>query len=277
MENIVMLFSLMPVLRGFVAMVISGFCFPLCGVMVMRLNLVPLRYMLMHGVMLGGAVALALELPLTPVTVAVNLILVLLMTFFTKESRFGFNGSSAAMMVLSMALSSIVMHLADVPAKDTLSLMWGSPFALSRTDVMVLGVMALGLVVYIAVNFRNILALFFSREVALSLGVKVRLHNTVMVLIIALTVALAMKLLGAFLIDALLILPVLSASAFGELQKNGKHGGIKALFVMSSVMGFVFSITGYVLAVVFNLPPAATISLVAGLIFAFITLWRKIK
>ena len=52
-EKFLLLFSLAPILRGFIAMIVSGAAFPLCGVMVLRLNLVPMSYMLMHGVILG--------------------------------------------------------------------------------------------------------------------------------------------------------------------------------------------------------------------------------
>ena len=79
MDRLILLFSLAPVMKGFIAMGISGAAFPLCGVMVLRLNLVPMRYMLMHGVILGGAIAMALNVPLLPVTITVNLILVFIM------------------------------------------------------------------------------------------------------------------------------------------------------------------------------------------------------
>lgn len=42
-DRFVLLFSLAPVTRGFIAMLISGFSFPLCGVMLLRLDLVPMR------------------------------------------------------------------------------------------------------------------------------------------------------------------------------------------------------------------------------------------
>ena len=85
LEKLALLFSLAPVLKGFIAMSISGAVFPFCGVMVLRLNLVPMRYMLMHGVILGGAIAMALELPLLPITVAVNLILVFMMELLREK------------------------------------------------------------------------------------------------------------------------------------------------------------------------------------------------
>ena len=152
-DRFVLLFSLAPVTRGFIAMLISGFSFPLCGVMLLRLDLVPMRYMLMHGVILGGAISSALNLPILPVTLLINLLLIFAMIFFTRSQSFGFSGASAGAMVFSMALTSIIMHVKDVPAKDTLSLMWGSPFALTSTDLVVLAALAVLLVLYIILNF----------------------------------------------------------------------------------------------------------------------------
>src|SRR5574344_1453093 len=271
MNRLIMLFSLAPILRGFIAMMISGISFPLCGVMVLRLDLVPLRYMLMHGVILGGAIALACNMPLVPVIVVINILLVLSMLMFTKNSNYGFGGASAATMVLSMAVASIITHVKDVPAKDTLSLLWGSPFALKNSSVVILACLSLLLILYITINYKNILALFFNQEIAKSMGLNVQLHYTIMVLIIALVVALAMQLLGAFLIDALLILPVLTASSFMSCLKNSQ--GIKKLFVTSSIFGFAFSVSGYILAVAINWLPSGTIAIFSVALYIFSLLW----
>lgn len=271
-EKFLLLFSLAPILRGFIAMIVSGAAFPLCGVMVLRLNLVPMRYMLMHGVILGGAVSLAMNLPVVPVSIVINLILIVVMMLFTKNSKFGFNGGSSVAMILSMAAASVIMHIADVPAKDTLSLLWGSPFALTNFDLYVLAALGILLGLYIIFNFKNIIALFFNREIAQSLGINVRFHYGVMVCVVALVVALAMKILGAFLIDSLLILPVLTST----VCEGKSSGGIKKLFVRSSVFGLSFSVAGYVLAVMINWPPAATISVVSGFVYIVVLIVRKI-
>ena len=270
-NRLLLLFTLAPILRGFIAMMISGISFPLCGVMVLRMNLIPLRYMLMHGVILGGAISLAMSLPLLPVTIIINILLVLLLLFFSRNQGQGFGSASAAAMVLSMALASLIMHVKDVPAKDTLNLMWGSPFALLPADLIILGGMGILLIIYIVLNFKNITALFFNQEIAASLGIRVKLNYTIMVMIIALVVALAMKLLGAFLIDSLLILPVLGADAL-----NLKKFGIKKLFIFSALNGFTISLLGYILAVAVNWPPAATISLLAGLLYIILLAAGKI-
>jgi len=273
MNNIAALFTLAPVVKGFIALMISGACFPLCGVMVVRLDLIPMRYMLMHGVILGGAIALALSLPVIPVSVVINILLVFILLLFTKDSAHGFSTGSAASMVVSMALASLVMHSADVPAKDTLSLIWGSPFALNVSDIVLLIVISVLLILYIVFNFRSILALFYNQEIASSLGIRVHTHYTIMVLIIAFVVATAMKLLGAFLIDALLLLPVLITSSV--LSSRKKAAGIKMLFILSCFTGFLLATIGFIIAVIFDLPPSSAIALFAGLLYFITGIHRK--
>lgn len=272
MQKLLALFSLLPVLRGFLALLVSGAAFPVCGVMVLRLDLVPLRYMLMHGVILGGAIALAANIPVVPSVVIVNILLVIFMLFSSKRTNFAFSGTSAAAMVFSMALASLITHIFDVPAKDSLGLLWGSPFALATTDLVSLVVLALLLILYVVLNFRNILSLFFNTEIARASGIKVQFHYVVMVLLIALVVAFSMKFLGAFMVDSLLILPVLISV---KLQKITGRGGIKRLFMQSGAVGFAFSFLGYVLAVALDFPPAATIAFLSGIVFIVVNMIKR--
>lgn len=262
MSELAVLLSLPPVFRGAVGMLIAGSSFPLCGVLVLRLNLVPLRYMLMHGVLLGGALSCSLSLPLLPLAVGVNIVLVMILLLLIKDPSHGFGMASSVGMVLSMAFASLVMHAAKVPANDALSLLWGSPFALRYGDLLVLASLSILLCVYILARFRILLALFYDQDVARSLGIAVRFHYGCIILLIALIVALAMKVLGALLIDGLLILPVLLATRIAA--RIPRCNGIRGLFVTSSLSGFIISAAGYLLAILYDIPPSAAVTLVAG-------------
>ena len=267
MNDFLFALTLAPVARGLLAMAIAGLAFPAAGVMVLRLNLIPMRYMLMHGVILAGAISLALNVNTLAISVVLNLILVLLMLRLTKDTRFGFGLSSATAMVFTMAAASLVMHIWDVPAKDTLQLLWGSPFALSWTDISALIALAIIIVLYMFMSFRTISALFFDQEIASSLGMRIRFHHTFMVTLIALVIALAMKLLGALLIDALLILPVLVASKRSE--------SLKRLVLSACIIGFFVSTLGYLLAIYTDMPPSGTIALLSALIYPIPTFKKR--
>lgn len=259
MHDFLFALSLAPVFKGLLGLSLAGLCFPITGVMVLRLNLVPMRYMLMHGVILGGAISLAANLPLLPVSILINLTLVLLMLRMTSDTSQGFVLTSSAAMVFTMAMASMVMQIWDVPAKDTLQLLWGSPFALSWYDIASLIGIFMALALYVLYNFRTISAIFFDQAIAQSLGMNIKVHYTLMVLTIALVVAFAMKLLGALLIDALLILPVLVASKHSQSLKN--------LLLLSCAVGLFVSFLGFLLAVATDLPPSASIAMMAAVLY----------
>jgi len=264
MADLLFLLSLPPIFRGLFAMAFAGVVFPATGVMVLRMNLVPMRYMLMHGVILGGALALAMDLPLLPVVTVLNLMLVLLMVYLSERRQVDLGMASAALMVFTMGMASLLMHVFDVPAKDTLELMWGSPFALLPSDLVVLAALTVAVLAYVSIRFRTITTLFFDRDIARSLGIDARLHSTIMVTLVALVIAVAMKLLGALLIDALLILPVLIASR--------QASSMKQVFVRSIICGSFLSLVGYICSVGLDLPVSGTISVLAVLLFVVVSI-----
>ncbi len=266
MQRIIALLALKPILYGLIGMIISGLSFPVVGVIVVQNGLIPMRYMLMHGVILGGIVAVALGLPMLVAVIPLNVILVLIMVKLNKGGR-TLSVSSTVMMVCTMGLASLLSHVFDVPAKDTLEVLWGSPFALTSFDLILLAVLGLLAVLYVVFFFRPISMLFFDKDIASSMGVPVQLHNTAMMLITALIVSVAMRVLGALLIDALLVLPVFGAS------KSAKS--LKQVFVQSSVMGLVLSFVGYMLALLLDVPVSGILALLATICFCFSAISRR--
>lgn len=258
MSRILFLLTLKPILYGLIGMIISGLTFPVTGVIILRNNLVPMRYMLMHGVILGGIVSIALGLPLLLTVIPLNVILVLIIVKMNKGGH-ELSVASSATMVCTMGLASLLSHISGTPAKDTLEVLWGSPFALTKTDLAILVFLGVANVVYVACFFREISMIFFDSDIATSLGVNVKFHNTVMLLFTALIISVAMRVLGALLIDALVVLPVV------ESARNASS--LKEMFIRSSIRGFVFSVSGYFIALWFNLPVSGVIAIISCVAF----------
>ncbi len=269
MEQVIQLLALKPILYGLIGTLISGLCFPLAGVIIVRNSLIPMRYMLMHGVILGGIFSIALKLPLLPVVIFINIILVLLMVFLNKEKSTNLSTVSTMMMVCTMGIASLLSHIFDVPAKDTLELLWGSPFTLTKIDLCTLIILALIIIVYISCFFKQISMIFFDSDIAMSMKINVKFHNTIMLFVTALIISVAMKMIGALLIDTLVILPVVCAN------KSAK--GLKDLFIKSSLTGFIISFAGYFFALIFNLPLSGILATLAVLWLIFSNIIYKIK
>ena len=112
--------------------------------------------------------------------------------------------------------------------------------------------------------------MFFDKDIAVSMKVNVRLHNTLMLLITALIISVSMKMIGALLIDALVVLPVVTA---GKTAR-----GLKDLFIRSSLTGLILSVAGYIISLLLNLPVSgvlAVLSAVALLVINIISSVRK--
>ena len=261
------LFTYAPILKGFIILIITGFAFPVTGVYLLRMNLLPLRFMLMHGAILGGAISLAFAFNPFAGTLAINLFLVLLMTWMSRSMRTDPGQLSAFFMVISISLAFIFIYRFRVPANDTLSLMWGSLYTLDNFEFAGTMIFSILIILFQAVFRHQLRAVFFDRDIAQTSGVNETGFYYVIILITAVTVAAAMKLIGALLLDALLLLPALIASYHAKSYKG--------MVLWSSFWGGLFAIVGFLLSLAFELPASSTIAVVASVVFLILMLTKK--
>jgi len=256
-----------PVLRGFILLCIAGLTFPLGGVFILRMNLLPLRFLMMHGVLLGGALGLALGWDLSVTTLAVNLLLIFGLNRSVSVLKTDYGHMSMFFMITSIALALVIISRFHVPAKDTMVLLWGSLYTNDMMSLVFGGVLGLALVLFSVFFFRQLTALFHDRDIALSLGIRVPFFELMVMLFIALVVASAMRLMGALLLDALILLPVITASFIAS--------GLKKMMVYSSLFGVLFAVSGFFISLFLDIPVSAGASLPAGLIFLIILLTQR--
>ena len=256
-----------PVLRGFILLCLSGLTFPLGGVFILRMNLLPLRFLMMHGVLLGGAMGLAFGWDLSVTTLAVNLLLIFGLNQSVRILKSDYGHMSMFFMITSIALALVIISRFHVPAKDTMVLLWGSLYTNDLMSLIFGGVLGLGLVLFSVLFFRQLTALFHDRDVALSLGIRVPFFELMVMLMIALVVASAMRLMGALLLDALILLPVIVASFLAS--------GLKKMMILSSLFGGLFAVSGFFISLCFDIPVSAGASLPAGFIFLIILIMNR--
>jgi len=107
--------------------------------------------------------------------------------------------------------------------------------------------------------FNDLLAITFNEELAKVSGVRTRLISSVLVMLTALSVVLAMKLVGIMLISSLLILPAVSAL---QLARS-----FRACIVLAAVQGSCSVAAGIFVSFLTNLPTSATIVMINLLFF----------
>jgi ABC-type Mn2+/Zn2+ transport system permease subunit len=103
--------------------------------------------------------------------------------------------------------------------------------------------------------------------VALSVGLPEKKLYYAMVFILGLTIAVSMRMIGALLIDAFVLLPAIAANL---VSRN-----LRQVFFFSSAFGLISGMGGLYLALVFDLPTSSTIILVASLIIGCCMIYQR--
>ncbi len=255
-----------PVMRGLLCLLAAGFCFPLTGIFILRLNLLNLRFMLMHGVMLAGAVALSFSLDPLLCAIGINLLLVLLITAMSRRSEIQAGGLTTFFMVMSVGIAMILIYRNRIPVQDTMNLLWGSIFALTVRDLRLLIVFCLLIILFLSLRYRQICAVLIDQETARTAGVNEPVLFYSIMILTGLTIAFAMRLVGALLLDALVLLPAMTAVSFSR--------SMKSMFMTASLSGLFYSAAGFFIALKFDIPVSSGVILIAGICFGITYLVR---
>ncbi len=258
-----------PILRGFIALVVAGCFFPLAGVFVLRLNLVTLRFTLMHAALLGAAIGLALHVDPLLTGLALDLLIIAAIARLARESGLTLGYAATFFMVLTIGLAFAVIYKAGVPAKDAFGILWGSVYSLSRLDLLVIVGYALAIALFVVLLFPRLSAVLFNREVAFASGVNERAMTTVILVFVGVSVALLMQLVGALLLDSILLLPAIVAS-FTARSTRG-------FFLQACLIGGVCAVAGFFGSLALDLPASSAVTVIAACFLGVGLLYRRIS
>jgi zinc transport system permease protein len=220
-----------------------------------------------------GSTAIALAFKLySAASLLVSLPVVLLASLgilkLTEKARL--SGDAAIGIVSAVGISAGIM-LASVGGGynvDLLSYLFGNILSITYEEVLIAAALFCVVMVLLGLFFNDLLAITFNEELARVSGVRTNLINAVLVMLTALSVVLAMKLVGIMLISSLLILPAVSAL---QLARS-----FKACIALAALQGCCSVVAGIFVSFLTNLPTSATIVMINLLFFGVACAARRI-
>ncbi|MGW4120917.1 metal ABC transporter permease [Nocardia sp. NPDC004711] len=267
--NFMDVWQLAPVQRGLFALVLGAVGLPIVGVVIIGLDIMPVRFAMMHVALLGIAVGMLTGLdPMLCALVACGGSGAALTPL--ARSRTGLSGAMGLLMSLSIAGALLVLSISGVNANGAFELLWGSILATRTADVVLLGVLAAVVPLLFVLRRRQIGLLLHDRELAACSGVRVDRLTLILLVLVAIAVAAGIRLTGALLVDALTLLPALAARRLAN--------SLTTMAITAVVVGVVVNIAGFTLAVALDLPPGPVLVLLAGavaLVVHVIPDWRR--
>lgn len=163
-----------------------------------------------------------------------------------------------------MAGGVMLINLSDTGSNANLtSFLFGSLSTVSEEDVTAIVVLA-AFVVLVTVGLRRqLFAVSQDEEFARVTGLPVRVLNLLVAVTAAVTVTVAMRVVGLLLVSALMVVPVAAAQ---QISKS-----FKVTFVLAVVIGTAVTLAGTVTSYYQDVPPGATIVLLAIAAFVLLT------
>lgn len=251
------LLALPAVQNGMIALLIAGAVLPIVGVFIIGLDIVAVRFAMMHVALLG--VALGLLSGLDPMLCAVLLCAAAGAALAPLAGRpAGLSGPMGFLMTMAIALAMLVLSLSGVNATGAFELLWGSLLAVRRQDLVLLCLLAAAIVA-VYLRYRAQLALMlFDYELAQCSGIDARRLSLVLLVLVSVAIAAALPLTGALLVDAVTLLPALAARNLAS--------SLSSMVRWAVALGLAGNGIGFALALLLDQPPGPMLVLASGTI-----------
>lgn len=248
--------------RSAIALLVASVGLPVVGVLMIGLDVIPVRFAVMHTSLLG--VALALVIGIDPVVGAVTVSLVSVVALAPLAGRpGGLSGPMGLLMTLAIAAALLVLSISGVNATGAFELLWGSILATRRSDVVLLVVIAVAALGLFAGFRRSIGLLLFDRETAICSGVAVSALTVACLALTGVAIAGAIRLTGALLVDAVTLLPAIAARNLAR--------SFTGMVAWAITVGVVGNSIGFLLALWLDQPPGpvlvSTVAVIALLTY----------
>ncbi len=217
-----------------------------------------------------GAIALGLFFGIYPIYVAIPVVLIGSYVILRLTERARIYGDAAIGIVSSIGIAGGVI-LASVSKGfnvDLFSYIFGNILAISNQEVYLSLGLSIVVLLIIILLYNDLFSVTFDEEFAKITGVKTERINLVLTFLTAITVVLAIKVVGIMLISALLILPAVTA-----LQLARGFKGAMLIAALDAIISVLFGIT---LSFFLDIPAGATIVMINIMFFSAALLYKKI-
>ncbi|MCB5200962.1 zinc ABC transporter permease subunit ZnuB [Neorhizobium sp. T786] len=216
-----------------------------------------------HSALLGVALSLLLQLNLLVSVFCVAVIVSLLLLLLQRQKALSADALLGILSHSTLAIGLVLVAFMTWVRIDLMAFLFGDILAVTRQDITLIwggGLVVLAAVVYL---WRPLVASTVSEDIAEAEGLKPERARLLFMLLMALVIAIAMKIVGIMLITALLIIPAATARRFAASPEK--------MAVFASLIGALAVVGGLFGSLHYDTPSGPSI-VVAALVFFILSL-----
>lgn len=220
-----------------------------------------------HAAILGVALALATDLPISLGTLVVALAMAVTVAGLATRG-WAMDTTLGVLAHSALAFGLVAISFFPTVRTDLSAYLFGDILAVSRTDLALVWGGALAVLGLIAWRWQALLTSTVNEDLAHAAGIRPERERLVLVLALAVVVAVALKVVGALLIAAMLIIPAAAARSLARTPE--------AMVGVAIVIGAASGVGGLGLSLWQDTPTGPSIIVVAAALFAMSSLRRTI-
>ena len=212
-----------------------------------------------HSSLLGIGLGIVLGIDLTIGVAAVTVSVALLLLAFERRVGIGLDALLGILAHSTLALGVIVIALTPGVRVDLTAYLFGDVLAVSVSDLALIFGLAAGVLAVLVSLWRRMVAVTMDEELAAAEGIPAPLYRLALVLLLAVVIAVAMKIVGVLLVTALLIIPAASARGLARSPEQ--------MAVLATVIAATAAVGGLMLSLYVDTPSGPSIVVVAAALF----------
>jgi len=254
------------ILAGILVSIASG----IIGSLVVVNRMVFLSGGIAHTSYGGIGLAVYFGLPIFLGASLFAIVAALFMAYITLNQRHRIDIFIGLIWAVGMAIGIILIDITPGYHVDLMSYLFGSILAVSKEDIYYMLALVIAIISIVSLRYRDILAVSYDSEYAALRGINVPFFYTLILVMSALTVVIAIKVVGLILVIALLTIPVYIAEKLSN--------SLGFMMLLSGVFSTLFTLVGLFFSYQYDLTSGATIIMVSAVaLLLFLGCKRMVK
>ncbi len=245
--------------RGLIASTLVGVLCAVVGCYVVLRGMAFLGDALAHAILPGVAIAYLFNGNLLLGALVAAIVVALLIGFLSRQGTIKEDTAIGILFAAALSLGVLLISSIRTYAVDLTHIMFGNVLGVSTSDLIVTALLAVLVLSFITVFFREFLVMSFDPVLAATLRMRAERFRTLMLILLALTIVVSLQTVGVGLVAAMLVTP--GAAAYLLTRR------LSSMMIVAGLIGAMASVVGLYLSFYFSVASGAAVVLTATVIF----------
>ena len=228
--------------------------------------------MIGHGLSHVAFAGIAIGLLLNTAPLLVAMVIVIGVSIFilklNETAKLQGDAAIGLTAAVAMALGTVLASIGGGFNVDLFDFLFGSILINTFQEVVLALVFSLFTTVTVILLYHDLFAMTFEEDYALVSGIKTRQLNTILAILVGVTVVIGIRAMGTLLISSLIIFPTIIAMQFSQ--------GFKRTIIIATVSSVTIIVFGLILSYFLEWPSGSTIVILYGVVFLTVYVYQRI-